>query len=86
MEFCVKVIPYLVNYIDKIQVAANSYLCFPPVSEKGGKEKKKNDVDMSQNLLLYKMNLAAKPSNIDYEFFTYLSCVARLCKLLEEGL
>ena len=61
-------IPYMVNYIDKIQVAANSYLCFPPVSEKEGKEKKKNDVDMSQNLLF---------SNIDYEFFTYLSCVAR---------
>ena len=26
------------------------------------------------------MNLAAKPSIIDYECFTYLSCVARLCK------
>ena len=45
-------IPYLVNYIDKIQVAANSYLCFPPEPEKERKEKKTNDVDMSQNLLL----------------------------------
>ena len=45
-------IPYLVNYIDKIQVAANSYLSFPPVPEKERKEKKTNDVDTSQNLLL----------------------------------
>ena len=45
-------IPYLVNYIDKIQVAANSYLCFPPVPEKEQKEKKTYDVDMGQNLLL----------------------------------
>ena len=86
MEFCVKMIPYLVNYIDKIQVTANSYLCFPPVPEKEGKKKKGNDVDTSQNLLCLILNLAAKPSNIYYKFFTYLSCVARLCKLLEEGL
>ena len=52
MELSVKMIPYLVNYIDKIQVAANSYHRFPPVPEKERKEKKTNDVDMSQNLLL----------------------------------
>ena len=40
MEFCVKMIPYLLNYIDKIQVAVNSYLCFPTAPEKEGKEKK----------------------------------------------
>ena len=37
-------------------------------------------------LLSLLMNLEAKPSTIDNDFFTYLSCVARLCKQLEEGL
>ena len=47
-------IPYLVHFIEKIQVAANSYLCFPPAPEKERKEKKTNNVDMGQNLLLLK--------------------------------
>ena len=31
----------MVHYIDAIQVAANSYLCFPTAPEKERKEKKK---------------------------------------------
>ena len=54
MEFCVKMKPYLAHYIDTIQVAANSYLCFPTATEKERKEKKTNDVDVGQSLLLYK--------------------------------
>ena len=46
--------PYLAHYIDTIQVAANSYLCFPTATEKERKEKKANDVDVGQSLLLYK--------------------------------
>ena len=43
----------MVHYIDAIQVAANSYLCFPTAPEKERKEKKKtNDVDVGQDLLL----------------------------------
>ena len=44
--------PYLTQYTDTIQVAANSYLCFPTAPEKEQKEKKTNDVDMGKNLLL----------------------------------
>ena len=44
-------IPYLEHYIDTIQVP-NSYLCFPTAPEKERKEKKKNDVDVGQDLLL----------------------------------
>ena len=58
--------PYLAHYSDRIQVPVNSYLCFPTASEKERKEKKTNDVDVGQNL--FKMNLPAKPSNIDYDF------------------
>ena len=54
MEFCVTMKPYRAHYIDTIQLAANSYLCFPTASEKERKEKKTNDVDVGQNLLLYK--------------------------------
>ena len=32
----------MVHYIDAIQVAANSYLCFPTAPEKERKEKKKD--------------------------------------------
>ena len=46
--------PYLAHYIDIIQLAANSYLCFPTASEKERKEKKTNDVDVGQILLLFK--------------------------------
>ena len=46
--------PYLAHYIDTIQVAANSYLCFPTAPEKERKEKKTIDVDVGQSLLLYK--------------------------------
>ena len=46
--------PYLAHYIDTIQVEANSYLCFPTAPEKERKGKKTNDVDVGQNLLLYK--------------------------------
>ena len=42
--------PYRAHYIDTIQLAANSYLCFPTASEKERKEKKTNDVDVGQNL------------------------------------
>ena len=43
----------MVHYIDAIQVAANSYLCFPTAPEKERKEKKKtNDVDVGQDFLL----------------------------------
>ena len=51
--------------------------------KKNERKKKTNDADVGQNSL---MNLEAKPSTIDNDFFTYLSCVARLCKQLEEGL
>ena len=73
-------IPCRAHYIDKIQVEANSYLCFPPAPEKERKEKKTNDVDVGKICFCLIMNLAAKPYNIDCEFFTYLSYVARLCK------
>ena len=49
--------PYLAQYNDTIQVEANYYLCFPAAPEKERKEdkwKKTNDVDVGQNLLLYK--------------------------------
>ena len=42
----------MVHYIDTIQVAANSYLCFPTAPEKERKEKKNSDVDVGKNLLL----------------------------------
>ena len=58
--------PYRAHYIDTIQLAANSYLCFPTAPEKERKEKKTNDVDVGQNFCL-KMNLADKPSNIEYD-------------------
>ena len=42
-------IPYLVLYIDIVQVAANSYLCFPTVSrKKQGIEKQTDDMGVSQ--------------------------------------
>ena len=44
--------PYLVHYINTIQLAANSYLCFPTAPEKERKDKKTSDVDVGQNLLL----------------------------------
>ena len=43
--------PYLAHYSDSIQVAANSYLCFPTAPEKERKEKKTNDVDVGQNFV-----------------------------------
>ena len=46
--------PYRAHYIDTIQLAENSYLCFPTAPEKERKERKTNDVDVGQNLLLYK--------------------------------
>ena len=52
MQFCVKTKSFLVHYIDTIQLAANSYLCFPTAPEKEEKEKKANDVDMGKNLVL----------------------------------
>ena len=58
--------PYLAHYTDTIQLAENSYLCFPTAPEKERKEKKTNDVDMVKIFFYIKMNLAAKPSNIDY--------------------
>ena len=79
MEFCGKVTPYLVHYIETIQVAANSYLFFSPTPERERKEKKTNNVDVGQNLLLLN-NESAKSFNTDNKFFTYLSYVARLCK------
>ena len=45
-------IPYLVHYKDTIQVAVNSYLCLPTASGKERKEKKANDVNVGQDLLL----------------------------------
>ena len=41
----------MVHYIDAIQVAANSYLCFPTAPEKERKEKKTNDVNVGQNFV-----------------------------------
>ena len=41
--------PYLVHDIDKIQLAANSYLSFPTAPKKDWKEKKTNDADVGQN-------------------------------------
>ena len=52
MEVCYKMIPYLVHYKDTIQVAANSYLCLPTAPGKERKEKKANDVNVGQDLLL----------------------------------
>ena len=52
MEVCYTMIPYLEHYIDTIQVPVNSYLCFPTAPEKERKEKKTNDVDVGQDLLL----------------------------------
>ena len=76
--------PYLAQYNDTIQVEANYYLCFPTAPEKERKEdkwKKKQMMGMWVKICFcIKMNLSAKPSNIDYDFFTYLSYVARLCK------
>ena len=71
--------PFRAHYIDTIQLAENSYLCFPTAPEKERKEKKTNDVNVGQHFCL-KMNLRAKPSNIDNDFFTYLSYVAKLYK------
>ena len=42
--------PYRAHYIDTIQLAENSYLCFPTAPEKERKGKKTNDVDVGQNL------------------------------------
>ena len=79
--------PYLVHDIDKIQLAANSYLCFPTAPKKERKGKKRQMMRMWVKICFRSlMNLEAKPSIIDNDFFTYLSCVARLCKQLEEGL
>ena len=73
--------PYLAHYSDRIRVAANSYLCFPTAPEKERKEKKRQMMWMWVKICFCLIkNLAAKPSIIDYEFFTYLSYVARLCK------
>ena len=72
--------PYRAHYIDTIQLAENSYLCFPTAPEKERKEKIQMMWMWVKICFCIKMNLAAKPSNIDYEFLTYLSCVARLCK------
>ena len=44
--------PFRAHYIDTIQLAENSYLCFPTAPEKERKEKKTSDVDVGQNLLL----------------------------------
>ena len=42
-------IPYLMLYIDIVQVAANSYLCFPTVPrKKQGIEKQTDDMGVSQ--------------------------------------
>ena len=38
----VKMKPYLVHYIDTIQLAAHSYLCFRKAPEKEREEKKKD--------------------------------------------
>ena len=65
--------PYRAHYIDTIQLAENSYLCFPTAPEKERKERKTNDVDVGQNLLLYKNESSSQT-------LSYLSCVARLCK------
>ena len=65
--------PYRAHYIDTIQQAENSYLCFPTAPEKERKERKTNDVDVGQNLLLYKNESSSQT-------LSYLSCVARLCK------
>ena len=69
--------PYLAHYIDAIQMAANSYLCFPTAPEKGQKEKRQTMWMWVKICFCIKMNLSAKPSNIDYDLLTHLSCVAR---------
>ena len=64
--------PYLAQYNDTIQVEANSYLCFPTAPEKERKEdkwKKINEGMWVKICFCIKMNLSAKPSNIDYDFF-----------------
>ena len=49
MTFYVNMIAYLVQYIDRIQAAANSYLCFPTAPrKKQGIEKQTDDMDRSQ--------------------------------------
>ena len=49
VTFYVTMTTYLELYIDRIQVAANSYLCFPTAPrEKQGIEKQTDDMDRSQ--------------------------------------
>ena len=62
--------PYLVHDIDKIQLAANSYLCFPTAPKKERKGKKKQMMRMWVKICFRSlMNLEAKPSIIDNDFF-----------------
>ena len=60
--------PYLAQYNDTIQVEANYYLCFPTAPEKGWKKKRQMMGMWVKICFCIKMNLSAKPSNIDYDF------------------
>ena len=68
MEVCYTMIPYLEHYIDTIQVPVNSYLCFPTAPEKERKEKRQIMGMWVKICFCIKMNPAAKPYNIDYDF------------------
>ena len=72
--------PHLAHYIDTIQVEANYYLCFPTAPEKNERKERQMMWIWVKICFCLIMNLAPKPSNIDYDFFAYLSYVARLCK------
>ena len=54
VPFYVKMITYLVQYIVRIQVAANSYLCFPTAPrKKHGIEKQTDDMEGVKYFLLF---------------------------------
>ena len=72
--------PHLVHYVDTILLAANSYLCFPTAPEKNERTKRPVMWMWLKICFCLIMNLTAKPSITDYDSFTYLSYVARLCK------
>ena len=75
MTFYVKMITYLVQHIDRIQVVAYSYLCFPTAPrKKQGIEKQMKWTGVKYFLLF---NGSRRPNLLTPTIVTYLSCVAR---------
>ena len=64
VTFYVKMITYLVQYIDRIQVAANYYLFFPTAPRKKQEiEKETDDMDKSQIFPFVKWISPSQPLN-----------------------